>query len=64
MLEPAGTIADYNPISLIVDGVRETVIGGLTVGAVAAALGAIALIGGISMGLSALALRRRLRLGG
>jgi len=64
MLEPAGTIADYNPLSLIVDGVRETVIGGLTVEAVAGALGAIALIGAVSMGLSSLALRRRLRLGG
>jgi ABC-2 type transport system permease protein len=64
MLEPAGTIADYNPLSLIVDGVRDTVIGGLTVEAVAAALGAIALVAAISLGLSALALRRRVRLGG
>ncbi len=64
MLEPASTIADYNPLSLIVDGIRDTVIGGLTVEAVAAALGAIALIAAISMGLSAIALRRRLRLGG
>ncbi len=64
MLEPAATVADYNPVSLIVDGIREAVIGGLSVGAIAAALGAIALIGAISMGLSSLALRRRLRLGG
>lgn len=64
MLEPAATVADYNPVSLIVDGIREAVIGGLSIGAIAAALGAIALIGAISMGLSSLALRRRLRLGG
>jgi ABC-2 type transport system permease protein len=64
MLDPAGTIADYNPLSLIVDGIRDTVIGGLTVEAVAGALGAIALIGAISTGLSSLALRRRVRLGG
>ena len=63
MLEPAATIADYNPLSLIVDGLRELVIGGLDAAAVAQAIGAIALIGAISIGLSALALRRRLRLG-
>ena len=39
-------------------------IGGLTLEAVAGALGAIALIGAISTGFSSLALRRRLRLGG
>ena len=64
MLEPAATVAEYNPLSLIVDGLRETVIDGIDAAAVAEALGAIALIGGISIGLSALALRRRLRLGG
>lgn len=63
MLDPASSVADYNPISFIVDGVREPVIGGLTAAAVAEAFGAIALVGGISIGLSALALRRRLRLG-
>ena len=63
MLEPAATIAEYNPLSLIVDGLRELVIGGLDAAAVAEALAAIALIGAISIALSALALRRRLRLG-
>jgi ABC-2 type transport system permease protein len=63
MLEPAGTIAEYNPLSLIVDGIRELVVGGLDAGAVAEALAAIALIGGLSIALSAVALRRRLRLG-
>jgi ABC-2 type transport system permease protein len=63
MLEPAATIAEYNPLSLIVDGVRDMVVSGVDVAAVGEALGAIALIGAISVGLSALALRRRLRLG-
>ncbi len=63
MLEPAGTIAEYNPLSLIVDGIRELVVGGLDAGAVAEALAAIALIGALSIALSAVALRRRLRLG-
>jgi ABC-2 type transport system permease protein len=63
MLEPAGTIAEYNPLSLIVDGIRELVVGGLDAGAVAEALAAIALIGVLSIALSAVALRRRLRLG-
>ena len=63
MLEPAATIAEYNPLSYIVDGIRETVVGGLSATAVAEALAAIALIGGISIALSAVALRRRLRLG-
>jgi ABC-2 type transport system permease protein len=63
MLDPASSVAEYNPLSFIVDGVRESVIGGVSVGAVAEAFGAIALIGAISIGLSALALRRRLRLG-
>jgi ABC-type multidrug transport system permease subunit len=63
MLDPASSVAEYNPLSFIVDGVREPVIGGLSVEAVAEAFGAIALIGAISIGLSALALRRRLRLG-
>jgi ABC-2 type transport system permease protein len=63
MLEPAGTIAEYNPLSLIVDGIRELVVGGLDAEAVAEALAAIALIGVLSIALSAVALRRRLRLG-
>ena len=63
MLEPAATIAEYNPLSLIVDGIRELVVGGVDAGAVAEALAAIALIGAISLALSAIALRRRLRLG-
>ena len=64
LLEPAKTIAEYNPLTFIVDGVREPVVGSLTPASFAEALGSIALVGAISLGLSALALRRRVRLGG
>jgi ABC-2 type transport system permease protein len=64
MLEPAATIARYNPLSFIVEGIRAPVISSLSVGNLLEALGSIALIGAISIWLSAVALRRRLRLGG
>jgi ABC-type multidrug transport system permease subunit len=64
MLQPASTIAEYNPLSFIVEGVRDPVISSLSLDAVAKALGAVALIGGVSIGLSAAALRQRLRSGG
>jgi ABC-2 type transport system permease protein len=64
LLEPAKTVAQYNPLTFIVDGVREPVIGELTLASFAEALGSIALVGAISLGLTALALRHRLRTGG
>jgi ABC-2 type transport system permease protein len=64
MLEPAATVARYNPLSFIVEGVRDPVISSLSVKSFAKAIGSIALIGGISVALSALALRQRLRTGG
>ncbi len=64
MLEPASTVAEYNPLSFIVEGVRDPVISSLSIEAFAKAIGSILLIGGISVALSALALRQRLRLGG
>jgi ABC-2 type transport system permease protein len=63
LLEPAKVIADYNPLSFIAEGIREPVISSLTLRSVAEALGAIALVGALSIGGSALALRRRLRVG-
>jgi ABC-2 type transport system permease protein len=63
MIEPAKAIAEYNPMSLIVEGIREPIISGIhasdLLGAVAAILG-IFLIG---LALSARALRHRLRVG-
>jgi ABC-2 type transport system permease protein len=64
MLEPAATVARYNPLSFIVEGIRDPVISSLSLEAFAKALGSIALVSAISIGLSALALRRRLRTGG
>lgn len=63
MIEPAKTIAEYNPLSFIVEGVREPIISGIdathTLEAVAAILGIVAL----GLVLSARALRHRLRVG-
>jgi len=64
MLEPAATVAQYNPLSFIVDGVRDLVISSLSLEAFAKALGSIVLLCMIGVALSALALRRRLSLGG
>ena len=64
MLEPAATVARYNPLSFIVEGIREPVISSLSLEAFAKALASIALVGAISIGLSARALRRRLQTGG
>ena len=63
MIEPAKTIAEYNPLSFIVEGVREPIISGIdathTLEAVAAIVGIIAL----GLWLSASALRHRLQVG-
>jgi ABC-2 type transport system permease protein len=63
MLEPAGTIAEYNPLSFIVEGVRDPVISAINGEAALEAILAIVGIAAFGLGLSALALRRRLRLG-
>jgi ABC-2 type transport system permease protein len=64
MLEPSATIAEYNPVSFIVEGVRDPVISTLTGEDAWKAFASIIGIGGASLGLSALALRHRLRTGG
>jgi ABC-2 type transport system permease protein len=64
MLEPASSIARWNPLSFIVEGVRDPVISSVTLGVVAKGLGSIVLIGLIGAGLSTVALRARLRGGG
>ncbi|MGI9020346.1 MAG: ABC transporter permease [Solirubrobacterales bacterium] len=64
MLEPAASVADYNPLSFIVEGMRELVVSTLTAETFWKAVGAIAAVGMASLGLSNLALRRRLRTGG
>ena len=64
MLEPAASVAEYNPLSFIVEGIRDPVISSVTWSVFGKAMGALALLGAIGIGLSALALRRRLRTGG
>jgi ABC-2 type transport system permease protein len=64
ILDPAAAIAKYNPLSFIVDGVRDPVISSITTEDFWQAIAAIAVVGSISIGLSAVALRRRLRTGG
>lgn len=63
MIEPAKTIAAYNPLSFIVEGIREPMISGIdatdTLDAVLAILGIVVL----GLALSARALRHRLRVG-
>jgi ABC-2 type transport system permease protein len=63
MIEPAKTIAQYNPLSFVVEGIREPMISGIeladTLYAVLAILGIVAL----GLILSSRALRHRLRVG-
>jgi len=64
MLEPAASVADYNPLSFIVEGIRDLVITTLSAEAFWKATLSIAGIATLSLVLSNLALRRRLRTGG
>lgn len=64
MSEPASSIAGLNPVSFIVDGVRDPVVSAITGADAAKAFASIAGIAALSMGASALALRHRLRTGG
>jgi ABC-type multidrug transport system permease subunit len=64
MVEPAKTIADYNPLSLVVEGLREPIIAHVNGGQIGAALLSISGITVLGLTASALALRRRLRTGG
>jgi len=63
MIEPAKTIAEYNPLSFIVEGVREPIIAGIDAGDTLAALAAILGIVLVGLLLSVSALRHRLRVG-
>jgi len=63
MIQPAQTIAEYNPFSFIVEGVREPIISGIDAGDTVEALLAIAGIVVLGLVLSARALRHRLRVG-
>ena len=64
MLEPAATVAEYNPLSFIVEAIRDPVISSISWEVFWKAMGALALVGALSILWSASALRRRLRTGG
>lgn len=64
MVEPAKSIAVYNPLSYIVEGIREPIISGISAADTRDAVLAIAGIAVLSVFLSARALRYRLRTGG
>ena len=63
MIEPAQTIAEYNPLSFVVEGIREPIISGIDAADMLDAVLAIAGIVVIGLVLSARALRHRLRVG-
>ena len=64
MLEPAKTIANYNPLSFIVEGIRDPIIAGFSGTDTLKALASVAGLGALGVVLSAMALRGRLRSGG
>ena len=64
MLEPAAAIARYNPLSFIVNGLREPIIAAFSGTTSAKALASLVGLGAIGLATSALALRGRLRSGG
>ena len=64
ILEPAQTVAQVNPLSFIVDGIRDPIAFTLSGHALWKALAAIAGVAAISTWLSTRALRYRLRTGG
>jgi ABC-2 type transport system permease protein len=63
LLQPADTIARLNPLSLIADGIRGPIIGDLALADVGKALGGVAIVMTVGLGLTALSLRRRARMG-
>jgi len=63
MIEPAKTIAEYNPLSFIAEGVREPIISGIDATQTLEAVAAIAGIVVLGLVLSSRALKHRLRVG-
>jgi len=63
MVEPARTVAAYNPLSFVVEGIREPIVGSVRARDLLPAIVSIAAIGAFSLLLSARALRRRLATG-
>jgi ABC-2 type transport system permease protein len=64
MLEPAASVAEYNPLSFIVEGIREPIVGQFELGDQLKAIASVLGIGLLGIWLSALALRGRMKRGG
>jgi ABC-2 type transport system permease protein len=63
MLEPASWVAEYNPFSFIVNGIREPIIDGWSATTQLKAIASVLSIGALGFVLCALAMRSRLRRG-
>jgi ABC-2 type transport system permease protein len=63
LLEPARSVAEWNPLSFIVDGVRDLIISTFSTGQFFEGVAALALMGLFGIGLSAAAMRGRLKRG-
>ena len=63
LVEPAQTIAKYNPLSFIVDAVRDPVISSITLSDLALGVGGIVLIGGLGTLMCLRAMRHRVAAG-
>jgi ABC-2 type transport system permease protein len=63
MLEPASWIAQYNPFSFIVNGIRDPIISGWSATTELKAIASVVGIGALGFALCALAMRSRLRRG-
>jgi ABC-2 type transport system permease protein len=61
MQEPARSVAAWNPLSMIADGLREPVISGLSASNLATGLAGVAIVGAVAALLTAWGLRGRLR---
>jgi ABC-2 type transport system permease protein len=64
LLEPAKTVAAWNPLSFVVEAVRDPVISAFSAAHIAEGLASLALVAAFGLAMSALALRSRLRTGG
>lgn len=63
LLQPAKTIAQWNPLSLIADGMRGPVLDDVALSDIGKALGGIGIIATVGIGLSTVGLRKHMRTG-
>jgi ABC-2 type transport system permease protein len=61
LLEPSKTIADWNPMSLIAEGLRHPIVSGLTMSETLKGLAGIAIVAALGTVLSSVSLRSRLK---